>query len=99
MNYRQVIEFTGRSLDDIFRLPCVKSAEKGLILTNGEVRPTVMLLVLTAERPHGTAIPGQLLCEDYDGGWHVRTREQLKAEQEQWQEPTSPSTTSGRPTP
>ena len=81
MKYRQVIEFTGRSLDDIFRLPCVQAVEKCLIATMGEARTSVRLLVLTEEVPHDMAYPGHLLCEDCDGNWHVRTREQLETEQ------------------
>ena len=83
MRYRQVIEFTGRSLDDVFRLPCVQAVEKNSTNTTGGVKPSVFLLIVTEEVPYVIAQPGHLLCEDYDGRWHVRTPEQLKAEKEQ----------------
>lgn len=60
--YRQVINISGRSIEDVFRLPCVTSAvktEKGIayFISSGDM-----------------AFIGDSLCEDYDGNWSVQTK-------------------------
>lgn len=78
--YRQIIEFSGCNLNDIFHLPCVQSAEKCLIATMGTAAPSIRLTVMSCGKAMAV-YPGMLLCEDHIGEWYVKTRSQLEAEE------------------
>ena len=68
MKYRQKVRFTGGALDKIFRMPCVMAIEK---YTCADGKPGVRILVETEEQPSHIAYPGDSICQDYEGGWHV----------------------------
>ena len=63
--FKQVIHIEGKSIEDIFFLPCIVSIDKVqdsycYYLDNGLC-----------------AYIGDWLCEDYNGEWHVFTEKQL----------------------
>lgn len=76
MKYRRIIEFQGRPpYDSLFALPCVECVR----VVFGRGGWTAEMSVKTYD---GTvkAYPGDLLCEDGLGHWHVSTLARLKWE-------------------
>ena len=66
MKFKQCIHIEGKSIDDIFHLPCIESVNKlkdgsyCYYIDNGQC-----------------ADIGDWLCENYNGEWHVFTEKQL----------------------
>ena len=60
-HYRQCIEIAPRVTDTLFSLPCVLAIHKE------DGRPVLSVLAVNTN----CARPGQFLCEDMDGRWHV----------------------------
>lgn len=67
--YRQIIHIDGRCIDDILRLPCVKSVEKTAIIDIFKFKFFAVSMAHPA--PLQSAYTGNVLAEDYDGKWHV----------------------------
>ena len=64
--FKKCIHIEGKCIEDIMRLPCVKSAEKTSVQGIFRFRfyPLCMSQFLEAET-------GDLLCEDQESKWHV----------------------------
>ena len=67
MEYRQTIRIEGRSIDDIFKLPCVYSCHK-----EADGRLCYILYDWDDKGQYIKAHVGDTLCEDYEGKWIVR---------------------------
>ena len=65
--YRQMIHIEGKSIDDIFRLPCVRCICKTIF---GSIVYDLYKFIV-AEGSETTAGDGDWLCELYDGKWVV----------------------------
>ena len=68
-DYKTIIRIEGRSIDDIMRLPCVKSCEKTSI--DGIVRYRFYPLCLAHPFEYADAETGDVLTEDREGKWHI----------------------------
>lgn len=86
MKYKQTIDFTGRNMDDIFRLPCVIAAEKCAIASMGKAEPSIRLTVISDDDTV-FVYPGMVLCESEDGVWNVKTKSQLRMEEYKHEHP------------
>lgn len=69
MAYKQIIKIEGKSIDDIFKLPCIHGVFKD---ENG--RP-IYRLTLNTVSDRGIAVVGEYLCEDNNGKWHLKHRQ------------------------
>lgn len=71
-NYKQIIHFDGRNLNDIFRLSCVRAITKG---TDG------LLVVKIVSILNGVVCchVGEHLAEGQNGTWHVLTKEEYQS--------------------
>lgn len=68
-NYGTMVHVEGRSIGDLFRLPCVRAITKNKYLKDkGPI--TVFLFNLK------TAYIGDWICEDGEGEWNVLTEEE-----------------------
>ena len=68
-NYKTEIKIEGRCLEDIMRLPCVRSCEKSHIA--GYYNFMFYPLSMAHPSPMLTASTGDTLAQDYDNKWHV----------------------------
>lgn len=67
--YKTIIHIDGKSVDDIMRLPCVKSAEKTSV--QGIFRFRFYPLCMAHPSQFLEAVTEDLLCEDQEGKWHM----------------------------
>lgn len=74
MRYRKAIHIEGRSLDDIMRLPCVRSVEK--TSEAGIMKFSFYPLSMLHPSQFQSAYTGDWLCEGDDGKWVVLSNEQ-----------------------
>lgn len=74
--FKTIIHIEGRSVDDIMRLPCVKSVEKTAIIDIYKFRFFASLMAHPA--PLQSAYTGNVLAEDHEGKWHVLREDDLK---------------------
>lgn len=73
-DYRQKVHIDGKSIEDIMRLPCVRGCEKSRL----EGYYNFTFYPLSMAHPLVVASTGDVLCEDYEGQWHViRNGEEL----------------------
>ena len=71
MNYKQKIQITGKSIDDIFKLPCVCSVHKTVF--GGIVFDLYGFVMVDGSST--TATSGEWLCELENGMWRVETND------------------------
>ena len=76
-NYKTMIHIDGRSIDDIFRLPCVRGCKKTSI--KGIFEFTFYPLDMAHPSQFQYAATGDWLCERQDGKW-VILREDIHGE-------------------
>lgn len=69
MEFVRRIHIEGRSLDDVFRLPCVRSCEKTSV--RGVMRFCFYPLMMRHPSQFMFAETGDWLCEDSEGKWSV----------------------------
>ena len=69
MSFRQCIHIEGKCLEDILRLPCVKSCEKTSVA--GIYKFGFFAVCMAHPKPLQSAYTGDWICEDRDGKWHV----------------------------
>lgn len=67
--YKTIIHIEGRSIEDVFRLPCVSGCEKTSV--SGVVRFTFYPLSMAHPSQFQTAMTDDTLCEDESGKWHI----------------------------
>lgn len=75
--FRQRIHIDGRSIDDILRLPCVRSCEKTSVA--GIFKFRFYAISMAHPAPYQSAYTGDWLCQDYDNKWHVLNDSQYKS--------------------
>ena len=67
MNYKQVIEVSGRLSADVFSLPCVR----GCLKNNDDSVTYVLWISSLRHFGENTVTTGQRLCEGEDGFWYI----------------------------
>ena len=81
IRYKQAIQIGSRVTSTVFDLPCVLGCHK---TGSGSPAQVVWHLFGDTEARHirwgetVTAYPGDWLCEDYDGRWHLLTDEEYQ---------------------
>ena len=69
MAYKTIIHIEGRNIEDVLRLPCVKSIEKTSVA--GIYKFHFYAICMAHPAPFQSAYTGNVLCEDENGKWHV----------------------------
>lgn len=76
MRIKQSIHIEGKSIDDILRLPCVKSCEKTAVA--GIYKFRFFAVMMAHPAPLQSAWTGDYLIEDENGKWHVLNEDLYK---------------------
>ena len=74
--YKTIIHIEGKSIDDVMRLPCVRSCEKTSIA--GIYKFGFYPLCMAHPAPFQSAYTSDYLLEDNDGKWHVMNENTYK---------------------
>jgi len=77
MKYKQAIRVNG-SVDDIMKLPCVRSCTKVYSSTGMYYKFGFYPLSMVHSHPYNQAVQGDWICQNQNGKWDVLSNEEYR---------------------